>query len=124
MRKIVGIILCLWIATASFAYDYTESAASSSFSSTSAYRASAVAPSSFSAISAANFAALNSEGGACYQDRALSGPRKGRPGGGATGQGKLESPVGDIPWVLLLVAALAYAVSLRLRKRNLDNAIQ
>lgn len=110
MRKILGILVCLWVATGVFAVDYhpikatgyrsagrytsAYSAPVSSFRSTSAYSAPLTAnslsttptgglTSSLAAISSSNFDALNSEGGACYQPSALSsGPRRGvtRPG--------------------------------------------
>lgn len=110
MRKIIGIIVCLWVAMGVFAVDYhpikatgyrsagrytsAYSAPASSFRSTSAYSAPLTVnslsttptgglTSSLAAISSSNFDALNSEGGACYQPSALSsGPRRGvaRPG--------------------------------------------
>lgn len=109
MRKILGILVCLWVATSVFAVDYhpikatgyrsagrytsASDAPVSDFRSTSAYSAPLTAnslsttptglTSSLAAISSSNFDALNSEGGACYQPSALSsGPRRGvtRPG--------------------------------------------
>jgi len=70
---------------------------------------------SFSSISAANYAALNSEGGACYR---ANGPRKGRgdhKDDYIIGVNVERSPVGDTPWYLFLLLFLAYA---GYKKRN------
>lgn len=107
MRKIIGILVCLWVATGVFAVDYhpikatgyrsaggytsAYSAPASSFRSTSAYSAPLTVnslsttptdglTSSLAAISSSNFDALNSEGGLCYQPSATANrARKGRP---------------------------------------------
>lgn len=129
MRKIIGIIVCLWVAARLFAVDYQPFAYSTpatEFRSTSAYMASAGTfqstadrmgtTSSFTAISASNFQALNSEDGASSPS-AASGPRRvGRPGSGSGGIGVIEdaSPVGETPFILFaLLAALYIGFTLR-----------
>lgn len=127
MRKLVGILVCLWISVGLWAVDYQPAA----FGSTSAYlsggrvadlgASSAMRPSgamaytsgvsmsgSLSAISASNFETLNSEGGACYSP-ANNSPaiRRARPGG-AIGEYDFHSPVGDTPWILFGLLMIAY----------------
>ena len=76
-----------------------------------------------SSISAANFEALNSEGGACYQPAYAPGVRKVRPGdeegggGGAIGEYDFHSPVGNTPWLLTLIMLLAYVLKKRLFRK-------
>ena len=88
----------------------TYSAPETGFRSTSAYTVNTQRTSGFAAISASNYAALNSEDGACY-----SGPRKGRPkpgdygGTGAIGNYDFHSPAGDIPWEMMVIFALILA---------------
>ena len=76
---------------------------------------------SLTAISASNFAQLNGEGGACYQASALHKPaarRGGRDdmedeegdGGNAIGVYDFHSPVGNTPWVLILLLLFAYVI--------------
>ena len=143
MRFIKGLLVCLFMVLAAMsiaanAMPYTE------FRSTSAYisstsgntgyaRSSVVSVSSglktasyatyrttgsMVAISAANFATLNSEGGACYQPSSITKPqvrRGGRDdeeeegdGGNAIGEYDFHSPVGATPWILMVVLAAAY----------------
>lgn len=143
MRFIKGILVCLFMVLAAMSFaanamPYTE------FRSTSAYisstsgntgyaRSSAVSVSSglktasyatyrtsgsMAAISAANFATLNSEGGACYQPSSITKPqvrRGGRDdeeeegdGGNAIGEYDFHSPVGDTPWILFGLLLIAY----------------
>ena len=121
MRKLLGIVVCLWIVERLLAVEYRPIG----FSSTSAYAGSqrseqmAMMPpsrvqtyGSMSAISAANFTALNSEGGACYTptdtERPKGSIRKGRSGGNGTGMYDFRSPVGSTPWVLIIMLAVAY----------------
>ena len=98
----------------------TYSAPATGFRSTSAYNGSMQPAGSLSAISAANYEALNSEGGACYHPSAV-GPRKGRPqendygGTGAIGNLDYHSPVGDVPWALLLILAAVWGVRKRMK---------
>lgn len=129
MRKIIGVIVCLWVAARLFAVDYqpfTYSAPTTEFRSTSAYTASTNAlpattarvgsSSSFSAISTSNFQTLNSEGGLCYQPSATANrARKGRPtedeggdGDNAIGEYDLHSPVGDTPWIFIAILIIVY----------------
>ncbi|MBQ9296632.1 MAG: hypothetical protein IJ204_05495 [Paludibacteraceae bacterium] len=79
----------------------------------------AARPQSFSAISASNFATLNAEGGACSltsAETSTPGPRK-RPGTG-TGVVEERSPVGDTPWLFVLILATAFACLRFLRSRQ------
>lgn len=129
MRKIIGIIVCLWVAARLFAVDYQPfaySAPPTEFRSTSAYTASTNAlpattarvgsTSSFSTISTSNFQTLNSEGGLCYQPSATANrARKGRPtedeggdGDNAIGEYDLHSPVGETPFILFALLAALY----------------
>jgi hypothetical protein len=131
MKRLTGIILCIWIAAGVSAVDYPFT----SFNSTSIYTggrdsqpvaaANRQLSGSMSAISSANFAALNSEGGACYQP-AASAPRKGRPGGddsgggsGAIGEYDFHSPVGDTPfWLFALLGGIYAFFRMRRAGRN------
>lgn len=132
MKRIIGIIWCLWLVARCYAVDYQQT----SFRSTSIYsgeqrtaqpalysgRPQTVG--SISAISSSNFNALNSEGGAFYQPSVTSGPRKGRPGGsgsggsGAIGELDFHSPVGHTPYILLAILATIYAFFAKNRKKN------
>ena len=121
MRRLLGIVVCLWIVERLFGVEYRPI----EFGSTSAYigsqqkeqttvRTSARVQTygSMSAISAANFTALNSEGGACYTPTDIKRPkgnvRKGRSGGNGTGMYDFRSPVGSTPWILIVLLAVAY----------------
>lgn len=131
MRKLVSVLVCLWGAASVYAAEYKPfaySAPPTEFRSTSAYTASANsfpsgrdrvgATSSLTAISAANFATLNSEGGACYIPSATSGPRRAKivePDTEAIGEGVWESPVGETPLILLALLAAFYAFFLTSR---------
>ena len=113
MRKKIGILVCLLILSLQLSaagyQPMTYSAPETGFRSTSAYTGSHQ-PTGFAAISASNYAALNSEGGACY-----NGPRKGRPkpgdygGTGAIGVYDYHSPVGDVPWEMIVIFAIILA---------------
>ena len=115
-RIIIALLFLLTAPIRAVAFPQAE------FQSTSAYRNVGLHPSSggmsgysrptgsLSDISAANFDALNSEGGACY-----AAPRKGRPGDEAIGEYDFHSPVGDTPW--LLMAAFLLLFGLYQRKR-------
>jgi len=120
MRKTIGIIVCLFLSLQLSAISYqtaTYSAPPTGFRSTSAYSASRPTPSSLSAISTANYEALNSEGGACY-----NGPRRGRPkegdygNTGAIGSADFRSPVGDIPWYLFGLLAALYGLIIQKKR--------
>ena len=145
MRKWIGILVCLMITASVSAVVYhpmrPESyraavhvsvpgyQSSSDFRSTSSYLSSrpsgaitsyssnGLSAHGLAAISASNFDALNSEGGACYQPSATqTGSRKGRPGGGgdsgggAIGEYDFHSPVGDTPWVWMLLLLAAFGM--------------
>ena len=134
MRKIIGILVCLWISVGLWAVDFQPAA----FGSTSAYlhegrgagiaSQSAMRPSgtlaygsgvskggSMAAISASNFETLNSEGGACYNPaRDGATIKRGRPGG-AIGEYDFHSPVGATPWLLMLLLAGGYILLKRKR---------
>ncbi len=130
MRRLLGIVVCLWIVERLLAVEYRPIG----FSSTSAYAGSqrseqmAMMPpsrvqtyGSMSAISAANFTALNSEGGACYTPTDMERPkgnvRKGRSGGNGTGMYDFHSPVGATPCLFLALLAALYVVYKRPRSR-------
>lgn len=133
MRKIIGILVCLLVTARLFAVDYQPfaySAPPTEFRSTSAYTASANsfpsgrdrvgATSSLTAISASNFATLNSEGGACYIPSATCGSKRVKvkepePDTEAIGEGVWESPVGETPLILLALLAAFYAFFLTTR---------
>ncbi len=122
MRKIIGILVCLWVAARLFAVDYQPfaySAPATEFRSTSAYTASTnVLPastarvgstSSFSAISSSNFSTLNSEGGLCYTP--ASGPlrvKTPKPDVPPIGENEEEFPIGDTPFILFALLAALY----------------
>ena len=125
MRKVIGILVCLFLSLRLSAVSYqpvTYSAPPTGFRSTSAYTGSMQPTGSLSAISSSNFEALNSEGGACYNPSA-SGPRKGRPnentygGTGAIGNVDFHSPVGEMPWAGMLILAVLYAIYVKKRKK-------
>ncbi|MBR4431835.1 MAG: hypothetical protein IKS76_01380 [Paludibacteraceae bacterium] len=133
-----NILVCLFVATSLLAVTY-QPCQPTSFRSTSVYVTTAQ-PSSvtmsmspqypksigITAISASNFDALNSEGGACYQ------PSAARPGGIrrsvdrpddddeddlAIGEIIERSPVGDTPWILFILFAAGYIVLRRKKDR-------
>lgn len=120
MRKVVGILVCLFLSLPLSAISYqtmSYSAPATDFRSTSVYSGSVQSTGSLSAISASNFNALNSEGGACYLPSAVSSePRRGRPGG-FIGNYDFHSPVGDIPFVLMAIMAGLYAIFVKKRKK-------
>ena len=118
MRKIIGILVCLLVLIEVQGADMAFRSTSPYLSAGSSMCVSSSAPaSSFSAISAANYAALNSEGGACYTP---NGPRRvGRvdygdtpPIGGITE----HSPVGDTPWALMIWLCLGYVAYVERKK--------
>ena len=121
MRKILGLIcLLLLVAEVGFAF---ESTPSYSFRSTSAYAVTTAqksySPHSAQAISAANYAALN----APVEEETYSPARSirtGRPGSGGTGNIVWESPIGDIPWLLFALAAMAYVVIKKHKSRAVN----
>ena len=146
MRKLIGILVCLLAAASVFAVEYhplrvsaaardgyysAASAPSVGFRSTSAYSpnsANSIASNSvsgLSAISASNFAALNSEDGLFAETSAKVGAirKSGRPGGGGGSEGggigeyDFHSPVGDLPFLffVLLLAAHACRANKRLK---------
>ena len=119
MRKIIGIIVLSLLSLPLMAVEYnpvTYSAPSTDFRSTSAYNGSIQPTGSMSAISAANYQALNSEGGACYHPSAVSSePRRGRPGG-FIGNYDFHSPVGEIPWIAMGMMLFLYVFYTKKRK--------
>ena len=140
MRRIKTILLCLWVVANSFAATY-QTYTPTDFRSTSAYVAGGErtstpytihstpitnrASGSMTAISAANFSTLNSEGGACYLPSAThSGPRKAgkvtEPDTEAVGEGVWESPVGDIPFILFALFVLIYVIVRRPKLSRCD----
>lgn len=128
MRKLVSVLVCLWVAAEMFAVSY-QSYQPTMFRSTSAYvaerpmatschQSSMANHQTLTAISASNFATLNSEGGACYIPSATSGPRRAKivePDTEAVGEGVWESPVGETPLILLALLAAFYAFFLTSR---------
>lgn len=122
MRKIIGILVCLWVAARLFAVDYQPfaySAPATEFRSTSAYTASTNAlpattarvgtTSSFSTISSSNFSTLNSEGGLCYTP--ASGPlrvKTPKPDVPPIGEDLEEFPIGDTPWIFIAILIIVY----------------
>ena len=132
MKKVIGIIVCLWVVTTVGAVEF---APADPFRSTSAYGAHGEqyqqqlmtansrpqSVGSLSAISASNFEALNGEGGAFYSpseaSSAPSGPRKGRPGG-AVGEYDFRSPIGDTPWLIMLLLGVGYIAFLTFRRQT------
>ena len=149
MKQILTLILCMWVTAGLCNVHYhpvttTASWPSASFRSTSTYTvhstayANTIHPTSYacsmSAISAANFSTLNSEGGACYQPTATQpGIRRiSRPGDDddddeegnlAIGEVIERSPVGDIPCLLVFLFAALYTIRrtrhLKIPSRNL-----
>ena len=144
MKKVIGIIVCLWVVTTAGAVEFAPAAP---FRSTSAYGAHGEqyqqqmmtansrpqSIGSLSAISASNFEALNSEGGAFYSpsqtSSAPSGPRKGRigggdeetnpgGGGGEIGNDEVRSPIGDTPWLIMLLLGVGYIAFLTFRRQT------
>lgn len=125
MRRLIGILVCLWVATSLFAVTY-QPCKPAAFRTTSAYVAPMqsasptmstnmqrpLASGSLSAISASNFEVLNCEGGACHIPSATPGIRKGskvtEPETEAVGEGVWESPIGDTPWILFGLLLIAY----------------
>ncbi|MBQ7258636.1 MAG: hypothetical protein IJS57_01670 [Paludibacteraceae bacterium] len=139
MRKIIGILVCLWVAARLFAVDYQPfaySAPTTEFRSTSTYSVPQTAnslstthtglTSSLAAISTSNFQMLNSEGGLCYQPSATANrARKGRPtedeggdGDNAIGEYDLHSPVGETPFILFVLLAALYIGWRRMAKEK------
>ena len=130
MRKIIGIVVCLWVAARLFAVDYQPfaySAPTTEFRSTSAYNAPQTAnsfsttptglTSSLAAISASNFDALNSEGGLCYTP--ASGPLRGKkPDVPPIGEDEEEFPIGDTPFILFALLAALYIAFRRLKSEK------
>ena len=120
MRKIIGILVCLLVLIEVQGADMAFRSTSPYLSAGSSMCVSSSAPaSSFSAISAANYAALNSEGGACYMPSTLSGPRRGRDDYGGTepiGGITEHSPVGDTPWALMIWLCLGYVAYVERKK--------
>ena len=91
MRKIIGILVCLWISVGLWAVDFQPAA----FGSTSAY--------------------LHEGRGACYNPaRDGATIKRGRPGG-AIGEYDFHSPVGPTPWILMLLLAGGYILLKRKR---------
>lgn len=131
MRKVLGILVCLWVAARLFAVDYQPfaySAPATEFRSTSAYTASTNAlpattarvgsTSSFSTISTSNFQTLNSEGGLCYTP--ASGPlrvKTPKPDIPPIGENVEEFPIGDTPWIIMALLAGLYAFWAKKRKK-------
>ena len=130
MKRQINIYIFLCVAASVFAVAY-QPCQPSSFRSTSTYVCGAAdynqssytihhtsyttkATGSLSAISASNFAELNSEEGWCAGTSAKANIRKGRPGGGGGGGGgaigeyDFHSPIGDTPWILFGLLLLAY----------------
>lgn len=132
MRRLIGILVCLWVATSLFAVTY-QPCKPAAFRTTSAYVAPIpttahtmsmsmqrpLASGSLSAISASNFEMLNSEGGWCAVTSATSTRphirRDGRPeddegddNGNAIGEYDFHSPIGDTPWILFGLLLIAY----------------
>lgn len=121
MRKIIGLLVCLLLLIEVQGADMAFRSTSPYLSAGSSMCVSSSAPaSSFSAISAANYAALNSEGGACYTPSTLSGPRRvGREDYGDTppiGGITEHSPVGDTPWALMILLCLGYVAYVERKK--------
>jgi hypothetical protein len=137
MRRRIGILVCLLVFSLQLsAVSYQPCKPSSNFRSTSVYVTGRQQPTggfqssmsnvqspmasratgSFSAISASNFETLNSEGGACY-----NGPRRGRGreddygGSGAIGDVTNHSPIGEVPWLLMVLLVVPYLISLKFK---------
>ena len=136
MRRKIGILVCLlWVTISAFAVGY-QPCGGASFGSTSAYvstrqiscsRTPYTVHQSASAISVSNFNTLNSEGGACYHPSAINGgPRRGKitePGTEAVGEGVWESPVGEIPFILMAILASLYVIWTKKRKKVQKNLV-
>ena len=79
---------------------------------------------SFASISASNFEALNSEGGACYHP-AMRGPRRidreDMEDEYGTGQINWESPIGNVPWILMVLLTGIYVFWTKKRKKVQKN---
>ena len=127
MRKIIGIVVCLWVAARLFAVDYQPfaySAPATEFRSTSAYTVNTLpgtervaTTSSFSTISTSNFQTLNSEGGLCYTP--ASGPLRGKkPDVPPIGEDEEEFPIGDTPFILFALLAALYIAFRRLKSEK------
>lgn len=132
MKKMKGILVCLLlllpaIGKAGGAYQpfafvstsaYRSSGNESSYSSTLSNHSQPVG--SLAAISAANFASLNSDEEA-FSPAAAAGPRRveRQDGTGGTGVSIKSSPVGDTPWLFIVLMVLSYiAVRSLLRRRR------
>jgi len=133
MRKYIGILVCLWVATSLLAVTY-QPCKPTAFRTTSAYVAPIqttsttmsmsmqrpLASGSLSAISASNFEMLNSEGGWCAATSASANKPHVRKGGrldeddeeddngNAIGEYDFHSPIGDTPWILFGLLLIAY----------------
>ena len=141
MKRLISYIVALGLAVSCYADSFlltTTDAPRAKFRSTSVYVVSGAvtespqlrscmsnnghATCSMYAISAANFAALNSEGGACYQPVAKA--RKGRPGGGGSGGGgaigeyDFQSPIGAVPVALILLLGAVYALLIARKQKK------
>ena len=143
MRKLVGILVCLFMVCQLHAVTYQtyKPCGGASFRSTSVYVAESQytgfsnnqsplavrTAGSLSAISASNFESLNSEGGACYSPANSSATihRVGRPGSGSGGIGVSEpqSPVGDTPWIIMAIMASLYVIWTKKRKKVKKNLV-
>ena len=135
MRKLVGLLVCLWVAAQAFALSYpTYRAAANGCGGYGAPAHHATmtvsatpAPErrtagSLAQISAENFETLNSEGGACYHAPSV---RRGRPdedengSTGGIGEESYHSPVGEVPMLFMLLLAITYTLlKVRTRKKN------
>ena len=149
MRILKGILFCLFIFTASYG-GAVNTMSYPAFGSTSAYMGNRTGytssatsytmhhtlytnrpTGSMTAISASNFAALNDEGGAFYQPSATTHRpgvrREGRDdeddddGNNAIGEYDFHSPVGNTPWVLILLLLFAYVIKKQYLCRRIGN---
>ena len=138
MRKLVGILVCLFMVWQLHAVTYQtyKPCGGTSFRSTSVYVAESqytgftnnqspitnhqspitnhqftgYGVNTLSAISASNFESLNSEGGACYSPANSSATiRRVRPGD-AIGEYDFHSPVGDTPWIIIALFGILYLI--------------
>ena len=101
------------------ATDYNQSAITNNLS-----PITSKATGSMTAISASNFAELNSEDGLCAETSSRSAViRRGRPGG-AIGEYDFHSPVGDTPWIVLAVLTAIYVILAKKRKKIKKNLVE
>ena len=150
MRRWISFIFSIWLTlgclavdyqpkkavygSPGYSYGYAQEAPTAVFRSTSSYSTEVPTPTamrlqrpeaigSMSAISASNFAELNSEEGWCGGTSARANIRKGRPGGGGGGGGgaigeyEFHSPVGNTPWMIMALLAAAYLLVKRRKAR-------